>query len=97
LCAAYRAGGSVVTEFPASLRLLQECEPVYEELEGWQQDTSEIRREEDLPPAARRFLQRITELTGIPVVMVSVGPDREQTVVLRDVFFSPREKVSQPL
>ncbi|NPV29475.1 MAG: adenylosuccinate synthase [Firmicutes bacterium] len=97
LCTAYRAGGKVITEFPASLRVLQECEPVYEVFEGWQQDTSRARREEELPPAARRFLDRIAVLTGIPVVMVSVGPDREQTVVLRDVFFSRRETVSQSL
>ncbi len=95
LCTAYRAKGKVITEFPASLRLLRECEPVYEELEGWREDTSRARRERDLPPAARRFLQRIAELTGIPVVMVSVGPDREQSIVLQDVFFSPQKKVLQ--
>ncbi|HHW40112.1 MAG TPA: adenylosuccinate synthase [Syntrophomonadaceae bacterium] len=86
LCTAYRRGGEVLKEFPASLRVLRECEPVYEELDGWQQDTSGIRRYEDLPEAARRYLQRISEITGVPVVMVSVGPDREQTIVLQEVF-----------
>ncbi|HAA90472.1 MAG: Adenylosuccinate synthetase [Thermoanaerobacterales bacterium 50_218] len=86
LCTAYRYKGEFLTEFPASLRVLQECVPVYEELEGWQQDTIGARTFSELPVPAQDFVQRIAELTGVPVVMVSVGPDRQQTVVLREVF-----------
>lgn len=86
LCTAYRWRGEVLEEFPASLRVLRECEPVYEELEGWQQDTSGARRLEDLPAAARKYLERISDVLGIPVVMVSVGPDRQQTIIIEDVF-----------
>lgn len=86
LCATYRWRGEELREFPASLRVLRECEPVYEELDGWQQDTSGVRRYQDLPAAARRYLERISEITGVPVVMVSVGPDREQTIIMEDVF-----------
>lgn len=68
------------------MRVLQECEPVYEELDCWQQDTSRVKRHEDLPDGARRYLQRVTEITGVPVVMVSVGTGREQTLILQDLF-----------
>ncbi len=86
LCTAYRCNGSVIREFPASQRLLQGSEPVYEEFEGWQQDISAVRRYGDLPAAARRYIERISELTGLPVLAVSVGPDREQTMVMQELF-----------
>lgn len=86
LCTAYRWKGEVLEEFPASLRVLRECEPIYDVLEGWQQDTSGARRLEDLPAAARKYLERISDALGIPVVMVSVGPDRQQTIIIEDVF-----------
>lgn len=74
LCTGYRYRGELLEGFPASLRVLRECEPVYEEMEGWQQDTSGARRLDDLPPAARRYLDRISEIVDVPVAMVSVGP-----------------------
>ncbi len=86
LCKAYQYQGRLLTEFPASLRVLQECEPVYEEFEGWQEDTSGARRYEDLPRPARKFLEAIQGALGIPIVVVSVGPDRSQTVVLEEVL-----------
>jgi adenylosuccinate synthase len=85
LCNAYNCSGGTIREFPASQRLLQACEPVYEDLEGWQQDTSGIRRYEDLPAAARRFIERISEVAGLPVTAISVGPDREQTIMLQEL------------
>jgi adenylosuccinate synthase len=59
---------------------------VYEELPGWQQPTENVRRYDDLPVNARRYLERLAELTGTPIVIVSTGPDREQTIVLANVF-----------
>lgn len=86
LCTGYRYRGELLREFPGSLRVLRECDPVYEEMDGWQQDTSAARRLEDLPPAARRYLDRISEVLGVPVAMISVGPDREQTIVIKEIF-----------
>jgi adenylosuccinate synthase len=85
LCNAYNCSGSTIREFPASQQFLQSCEPVYEDMEGWQQDTSGVRRYEDLPAAARRFIERISEVTGLPVMAISVGPDREQTIMLQEL------------
>jgi adenylosuccinate synthase len=86
LCSAYKCNGSIIREFPASQRLIQSSEPVYEDLEGWQQDTSGARRYEDLPTAARRFIERVGEVAGLPVMTISVGPDREQTIMLQELF-----------
>jgi adenylosuccinate synthase len=85
LCNAYRSSSDEVREFPTSQQLLQSYEPIYEEMEGWCQDTTGIRRYEDLPVAARRFIERIGEVTGLPVMAVSVGPDREQTIMLQEI------------
>ena len=75
-----------MTEFPASLKVLDECKPVYEALPGWSENISGIRKLEDLPANVRRYLDRITELTQAPVVIISVGADRDQTIVLKNPF-----------
>lgn len=76
----YRAGGETLASFPADLPLLEEVEPVYETLPGWSASTSEARSLEDLPDAARAYIDRIEELTGVPVWYVSVGTGREQII-----------------
>jgi len=86
ICSAYRYRGQEITHIPASLRTLQQCEPVFEELPGWQEDLSQIERFADFPATARRYVGRIAELTGTPVAIVSVGPGRDQTKVLHDLF-----------
>ncbi len=86
VCTAYRYRGELITEFPATLKALAECEPVYEELPGWLEDISEIRRYEDLPANAKNYLERLAELARVPVAMISVGPSREQTIVRQNVF-----------
>ncbi|MDI6710847.1 MAG: adenylosuccinate synthase [Bacillota bacterium] len=86
ICRAYRYRGELLTEFPASLDVLAECEPVYEELPGWDEDLSAATRCDDLPPAAQDYLERITELTGVPVALVGVGVKRSQTLVRCGVF-----------
>ena len=91
LCNAYNSSGSVIREFPASQQVLQSCEPVYEEMEGWQQDTSGVRRYEDLPagsPPLHRADQRDDGAAGSGNFW---GPDREQTIMLREL--SPRPAV----
>ncbi|MGQ9711272.1 MAG: adenylosuccinate synthase [Desulfotomaculales bacterium] len=86
ICRGYRYGGQLLTEFPASLSVLAGAEPVYDELPGWDEDISEVRLYEDLPPRAQDYLERITELTGVPVALVGVGTRRNQMLVRHDVF-----------
>jgi adenylosuccinate synthase len=80
LCVAYRQGASTVTELPLGPADLSPFEPLYEELPGWEQDLGGVRAWEDLPEAARAYILRIEELSGVPVRLVSVGPERQQVV-----------------
>lgn len=86
VCTAYRYRGKLITEFPSTLKVLTECEPLYEELPGWQEDISQIQRYEELPANAKRYLKRLAELAGVPVVIIGVGQGREQTISIREVF-----------
>ena len=61
-------------------------EPVYEELPGWDEDITGIREYDNLPDNAKRYVERISELVGAPIATVSVGPDREQTIILQDIW-----------
>ncbi len=86
ICTGYQYYGDVLDEYPANLNVLGECEPVYEEMPGWTEDITGVRRFEDLPENAQNYVNRISELTGIPIAVFSVGPDRVQTNVLIDVY-----------
>ncbi|GIO03526.1 adenylosuccinate synthase [Brevibacillus laterosporus] len=86
ICTAYKYKGEILNEFPASLKVLAECVPVYEELEGWSEDITGVRDLNDLPATARHYIERITQLTGVPMSIFSVGPDREQTNVVRGIY-----------
>ncbi len=86
ICVAYELKGETIDYFPGSVALLEQCKPVYEELPGWTEPTSSARREEDLPPEARRYVQRLEELMGCPIDMISTGPQREETVRLRPII-----------
>jgi adenylosuccinate synthase len=86
VCTAYRLDGKVTKTFPSSTRALLRVEPIYEELPGWQKDTKQIRAFEDLPPQARAYVQRIEELVGCPIDMVSVGPEREQAIIINPII-----------
>lgn len=82
ICTAYRLDGKETSHFPSHVEDLRRVEPVYETLEGWREDIANCRRFEQLPANARTYLGRISELVGQPVRMVSVGRDREQTIVI---------------
>jgi len=82
VCVAYEHDGEPIETMPAWPEDLTDCKPVYEQLEGWQQPLGECRELSDLPPQARGYVEKIAELAGVPVSMVSVGPSREQTVFL---------------
>lgn len=86
ICVAYRYKGNVMEEFPASLKILSECEPVYEELPGWTEDITAAKNLAELPANARHYIERVSQLTGIPLAVFSVGPDRSQTNVVRNVY-----------
>ena len=81
---AYELDGKEIDYYPASLKELDRCHPVYEELPAWQEDITQVKSWDELPENAKKFLNRIVELVGVPLVTVSVGPDREQTVVLKN-------------
>ncbi|PYZ91772.1 adenylosuccinate synthase [Salipaludibacillus keqinensis] len=86
ICVAYKYRGEIMEEFPASLKVLAECEPVYEEVPGWTEDITGVKSLHDLPRNAIYYVERISQLTGIPLTIFSVGPDRTQTNLVRGVF-----------
>jgi len=77
ICVGYRYGDQVLDRVPLT-RILEQVEPIYEEVDGWQTPTTEARTYEDLPPAARAYVARLEELVGVPIKLISVGPERDQ-------------------
>ena len=86
MAVAYEVDGKRLETVPAGARAFASAKPVYEELDGWTEDLGQARRFEDLPAAARKYLSRIEELTATPVTLISVGAEREETILLRDPF-----------
>ncbi len=86
VCVAYDLNGERLTTLPASLAESIAAQPIYEELPGWKRDISHVRKFGDLPPEAQRYVRRIEEILGAPVDMISVGPERDQAIVTRDIF-----------
>ena len=86
ICTAYQHKGKLIEHFPANLKVLAECQPVYENLPGWEENLSGIRSYEDLPENTKNYLRRIEELTETRIGIISVGPGREETIVLENPF-----------
>jgi adenylosuccinate synthase len=84
ICTAYRCAGTTLTEFPGEIAQLSACEPVYESIPGWTAPTKGARQYADLPAAARRYIARLEELTGVPAAVVSTGSAREDTIIRED-------------
>ncbi len=82
VCTGYEIDGKIVTTPPASLGAFNRAQPQYEELPGWQADSTGARRFVDLPPNAQRYVKRLGELIGRPIEIVSVGPEREQVIIV---------------
>jgi adenylosuccinate synthase len=82
----YRIGNEIRDLSPVGAEALEDCEPIYEELPGWKENTLGIKRYGDLPENAKRYLSRMEEVCGVPVDIISTGPDREETIVLRHPF-----------
>jgi adenylosuccinate synthase len=86
LCTGYQYGSERLDHAPLGAEALAICEPVYEEMPGWRDSTVGVRRYEDLPVNAQAYLRRVEELTDTPIDLISTGPDRADTIVLRDPF-----------
>ena len=86
ICTGYRYKNETIDNFPASLKLLSNCEPIYETLPGWSEDIGGIKTMEDLPLNVKNYLNRIEELTQTPIDLVSVGAERTQTIVKKNPF-----------
>ncbi len=86
VCTAYLNRGETIRHLPANLGVLGECEAVYEELPGWQEDITAAKELKDLPEAARNYLNRISELSGVPVALVGVGTKRDQIIVCEEIY-----------
>jgi adenylosuccinate synthase len=84
ICTGYRLGGDIVTEFPEDETAVEAAEPVYEEMSGWMSPTNGARNEADLPAKARRYLERLEELIGVPFCLISTGAVRDDTILCED-------------
>ncbi len=86
MCVGYKHNGEEIKQIPASLKVLGQVEPIFEEFEGWMTDISGVRKYEDLPENCKKYLKRMSEVAGVEVGIVSVGPGRDQTMILKELF-----------
>jgi len=86
ICTAYEYNGEIIHDFPASIKILRACKPVWETLPGWSEDISGVRKIDDLPQNAKNYLKRIEELTETRIHIVSVGPGRNETILVKNPF-----------
>jgi adenylosuccinate synthase len=86
ICTAYNLHGKLIHSLPATLTDLAACEPIYEEVPGWECSTVDITAYDDLPDAAKGYLKRLEELLETPIAMVSVSPQRGRTIQLQNVL-----------
>ena len=87
ICVAYEHGEDTIRTFPTDLAVLENCKPVYETLDGWQEDITSVRNFDDLPENCRAYVRRIEELSGVKASIISVGPKRDQTIIQDKRFF----------
>ncbi|HYK63590.1 MAG TPA: adenylosuccinate synthetase, partial [Patescibacteria group bacterium] len=86
ICVGYVLKGKRYDDVPPSQRMLINAKPVYEEMPGWNESPAGARTLEELAPNVRRYVDRISELAGVPIAMIGVGKEREATIVLRNPF-----------
>ncbi len=85
IATAYRCGSATLRDFPADLTRLAGCEPVYEEMPGWSEPTKGLRRFDELPAAAKAYVKRLEEVTGVPASIISTGSDRDDTIIRQEL------------
>jgi adenylosuccinate synthase len=83
ICVAYKYKGTILRNFPTDINVLQSCQPVYEEMQGWWDDITKVKSYSQLPENAKKYIRRIEELLQVPASVISVGPERSQTIVAR--------------
>ena len=88
VCTGYKDRGVLTDDFPTELSILSRCEPVYETLDGWLSPTGGIKSFSKLPPKAQAYVRRIEELTGVEVLIVSVGANRDDAIMLENPFLN---------
>jgi adenylosuccinate synthase len=86
VCVGYRVDGEERDELPLEVDELERAQPIYEELDGWEADARDVRDLDDLPAAARKYVRRVEDLVGIPASLISVGPARAETIMLKNPF-----------
>ncbi len=86
ICVSYRVDGKIIDNFPTDVATLARCQPVYEELPGWQVSTKDVRKFEELPAEARQYINRLEELMNCPINLVCVGPERDETIEKTPIF-----------
>jgi adenylosuccinate synthase len=86
ICTGYKINGETINDFPSSIAMLMKCQPVYEDLPGWQKSTGKARVFNELPVKAQKYIKRLEELVGCPVSYISIGQRREETIVRKSVF-----------
>ena len=86
ICTAYTCGGKTLTEFPSDMGQLSACVPVYESMPGWSTPTAGVRQFNQLPEAARKYIARLEEVTGVRAAIVSTGSERDDTIIREDVL-----------
>jgi adenylosuccinate synthase len=86
VCVGYRYRGEILSDFPSNINILRDCEPVYEEIEGWNEDISTVTDFGGLPPNARNYVRKLEELSGVIIYAVSLGASREKILFLSDLF-----------
>src|SRR5207342_3982413 len=90
ICTSYRCGDLTLADMPSDITRLSQCEPVYESMPGWSEPTKGTRRLADLPEAARRYVARLEEVSGVPAAIISTGSDRTDTILRHDVIAACR-------
>ncbi len=95
ICTAYRVGAKTLTEFPSDITQLAAAEPVYESMPGWTMPTKGVKRYQDLPEAAKRYVARLEEVTGVPSAIISTGSERTDTIMRDDISALPSFALDQ--
>ena len=86
ICTGYMLDGKRIDYMPGTLSIFERCQPIYDTLPGWTEDITNVHLFDELPQNAKNYIRKIEEVTGVDVAMFSVGPDRLQTIVIKEVF-----------
>ena len=86
ICYAYELDGKEINNIPATLSELERCKPLYVTLKGWKEDITNVTSFDELPKEAQNYIRKIEELSNTKVAIFSVGPDRNQTIILKEIF-----------